>query len=327
MTVFYAFNGDADGLCALQQLRLVDPRGATLVTGVKRDTQLLRRVHAAAGDEVTVLDVALEQNRDELLRLLAAGASVRYFDHHHAGTVPEHPGFEAHIEEKPDVCTSTLVDAHLGGRHRAWAIVAAFGDNLRKVGHAMVRAAGIDVTTAATMEHLGICLNYNAYGSTLADLCFDPAELALEMLPFVDPLDFVRRSRAYAQLAERYADDMQKARTLAPTRQVRGATMVVLPDEAWARRAIGVLANDLTHAQPDSAIAILVPRAQGGFTVSVRVPARSRMAADEFCRGFATGGGRKLAAGINHLPEEDVDRFAESFEARFRTAPPPATLL
>ena len=73
MTIFYAFNGDADGLCALQQLRLVDPRDAKLVTGVKRDIKLLRRVHAAAGDQVTVLDISLDQNRDDLLRLLDAG--------------------------------------------------------------------------------------------------------------------------------------------------------------------------------------------------------------------------------------------------------------
>jgi hypothetical protein len=40
--------------------------------------------------------------------------------------------------------------------------------------------------------------------------------------------------------------------------------------------------------------------------------------ADEYCRGFATGGGRKLAAGINHLPAADVERLAASFEACFR---------
>ena len=31
MTCFDVFNGDADGLCALQQLRLEDPRDAVLV--------------------------------------------------------------------------------------------------------------------------------------------------------------------------------------------------------------------------------------------------------------------------------------------------------
>ena len=88
MTHFYAFNGDADGLCALQQLRLDDPRDATLVTGVKRDIGLLRRVHATAGDDVTVLDISLDANRADLNRLLDACAAVRYFDHHYAGELP-----------------------------------------------------------------------------------------------------------------------------------------------------------------------------------------------------------------------------------------------
>ena len=125
MTRFYAFNGDADGLCALQQLRLEEAGEATLVTGVKRDITLLERVEAQAGDEVTVLDISLDRNRAALLRLLGSGASVRYFDHHYAGELPVHPRFEPHIEETADVCTSVLVDRCLGGRYRAWAIVAA----------------------------------------------------------------------------------------------------------------------------------------------------------------------------------------------------------
>jgi hypothetical protein len=319
MSRYFAFNGDADGLCALQQLRLADPGDAILVTGVKRDVKLLRRVDAGDGDHVTVLDISLDQNRADLLRLLDAGASVRYFDHHHAGLLPRHPRFDVHIEESADVCTSVLVDRYLGGRHRAWAIVAAFGDGLPAVGGAMATEAGLDRQTTATLEKLGVNLNYNAYGTAISDLHFDPGDLAREMLPFRDPLDFVRRSRAYEQLGARYEEDMRKARALEPAWRVPGATIVVLPDESWARRAIGALANDLAQAQPDSAIAILSPKRDGGFTVSVRVPARSAVGADEFCRAFDTGGGRKLAAGINHLPKADVDAFAARFTACFGT--------
>jgi len=319
MTRFYAFNGDADGLCALQQLRLVDPRDAILVTGVKRDIGLLRRVHAVGGDNVTVLDISLDANRDDLNRLLETGASVRYFDHHYAGELPQQRNLEAHIDLAPDVCTSILVDRHLGGRHHAWAIVAAFGDNLQAIAAAMARAAGLDAATSTTLEQLGVRLNYNAYGSAISDLCFDPADLARQMLPFADPLAFVRDSPVFARLGACFEEDMLRARALTPARQVPGATMVVLPDEAWARRAIGVLANELTQAQPDCAVAILSPHPKGGFTVSVRVPAHRPTGADEFCRSFGTGGGRKLAAGINHLPAADVDRFAAGFEARFRT--------
>ena len=70
MAFFDVFNGDADGICALQQLRLAEPCEATLVTGVKRDIALLGRVRAGPGDEVTVLDISLDKNRDALLGLL-----------------------------------------------------------------------------------------------------------------------------------------------------------------------------------------------------------------------------------------------------------------
>ena len=161
--------------------------------------------------------------------------------------------------------------------------------------------------------------NGDAYGSSIRDLCFDPADLAQQMQSFADPLAFVREAKAFARLTARYEEDIAKARALDPARQVPGATMVVLPDEPWAKRAIGVLANNLAQAQPDCAIAILSPNASGGYVVSVRVPEGSPVAADEFCRGFATGDGRKRAARINDLPATDVDRLAASFEARFRT--------
>ena len=72
----YVFNGDADGLCALQQLRLAGPRPAAgrrhSITGVKRDIALLDRVRSVAGDTCTVLDVSLDVNRAGLVALLAA---------------------------------------------------------------------------------------------------------------------------------------------------------------------------------------------------------------------------------------------------------------
>ena len=38
--LFDVFNGDADGICALLQLRLERPLATQLITGVKRDIQL-----------------------------------------------------------------------------------------------------------------------------------------------------------------------------------------------------------------------------------------------------------------------------------------------
>ena len=318
MTCYYAFNGDADGLCALQQLRLAGTQRGTLVTGVKRDITLLRRIQGQAGDAVTVLDVSLHQNRDDLLRLLESGVSVRYFDHHHAGTLPRHPLLEAHIDEAADVCTSILVDRHIGGRYRAWAIVAAFGDNLAEPARAMALGAGLNARATATLEKLGICLNYNAYGESIEDLHCHPVELAELMMPFRNPVSFIEQSEICARLHTGYEEDMAKARRVA-NRGGFGSGIVVLPNEPWARRAIGVLINELAQSRPDTALAILSPKASGGFTVSVRVPADSAVSAAEFCGGFETGGGRKSAGGINYLPEADLDRFAACFEARLAT--------
>ena len=75
------FNGDADGICALIQLRLAEPRpDATLVTGVKRDIQLLGRIPYEGVDRVTALDISFDKNREDVNRLLNAGADVFFCD-------------------------------------------------------------------------------------------------------------------------------------------------------------------------------------------------------------------------------------------------------
>ena len=313
----YAFNGDADGLCALQQLRLVDPRPATLVTGVKRDVALLRRVAAKPADEVTVLDVSLEANRGALMPMLEAGVSVRWIDHHHAGFAPEHVHFESLIDTSADVCTSLLVDHVLGGRYRSWAIAATFGDGLKDVANCLCLAAGLSADRATVLERLGIGLNYNAYGESLPDLHIDPAALAAHMRPFECPFEFARKSSVFESLFQNYLADMEVARRLQPRLLVPGAAVVIMPDEAWARRAIGTLANELMCAWPDCGIALLSRRSAGGYTVSVRAPAGGRAQADALCLQFATGGGRRGAAGINELPASEVDAFVARFEAHF----------
>lgn len=91
-----------------------------------------------------------------------------------------------------------------------------------------------------------------------------------------------------------------------------------MPDQARARRATGMLANERMRNAPGAALAVLSPRADGGLCVSVRVPDGRPLGADDFCRTFPTGGGRRRAAGINHLPEAEFDAFVARFEAAFR---------
>jgi hypothetical protein len=322
MKRIYAFNGDADGLCALQQLRLAagPDRQDVLVTGVKRDIALLERVEASAGDECTALDISLDVNRKGLVDVLAAGARVTYFDHHFAGEIPQGDKLELHIDPSPKVCTSLIVDHHLGGRFRPWAAVGAFGDSLVEEGRAAAKAAGLADADIERLRELGLAMNYNAYGESIADLHVPPADLAREMLPFADPLAFAGASPTFRRLAEGFRDDMELARRLAPRKKVPGAILFVLPDAAWARRASGTLANDLAKAHKGHAVAIVSPKKDGGYLVSIRVPSESKVSAEEFCRRFPTGGGRRTAAGINHLPSAELDGFALLFENQFRAA-------
>jgi hypothetical protein len=307
----FAFNGDADGLCALQQLRLSEGFApAELVTGPKRHTTLLAGVSAGGGDEVTVLDVSFHANRHCVRRLLAAGARVRYFDHHHAGHLPSHERLEAHIDLSPTTCTSAIVDRYLNSRYRAWAAVGAFGDNLPDTGRSLAEE-GI-----AQLERLGVLLNYNSYGETEADLFFPPAELHRRLAAYADPLDFIHDD-SYQRLASGYAEDMQRARDLQPVAAREHAAVYVLPDASWARRVSGALANRLARAAPARAHAMLSPNCAGGMQVSVRAPLERPAGAAALCLDYATGGGREAAAGINHLPLESVGAFTERFLMHF----------
>jgi hypothetical protein len=313
MRRFDVFNGDADGLCALQQLRLADPADSVLVCGPKRDIELLARVDAQRGDRVTVLDISLDRNRIPLQNLLARGVQVRYFDHHYAGAIPSDPLLEAHIETGADVCTSILVDRHLGGRWRRWAVVAAFGDNLAAQATELARTLALEPAALAALRELGEALNYNAYGETEADLMIAPARLFERMRGFADPLRFAAEDPIARQLAAARTTDLEAARAVAPLHMAEQAAVFVLPDAAWSRRVLGAIANEIAASTPGQAHAVLVPDGRQGYAVSVRAPLAHPAGADAFCREFPTGGGRKGAAGIDHLPESELTRFIARF--------------
>ena len=228
MTHFDVFNGDADGLCALHQLRLATPIESVLVTGVKRDIALLRRVGAVPGDTVTALDISLATNRDALAGLLERGVAVEYFDHHYAGEIPAHPGLTAHIDPAPDVCTGILVDRHLRGAHRAWAVVAAYGDNLAVVARALAVPLALDAKRTTELAELGENLAYNAYGDIEADLIVHPASLYRIMRAYSDPFRFARSEPVLRTIGDARRADLDLARAVAPAAKARGSAVYVL---------------------------------------------------------------------------------------------------
>ncbi|MFN0162315.1 MAG: acetyltransferase [Burkholderiales bacterium] len=310
------FNGDADGLCAAQQLRLSGFMPDAVVTGVKRDIGLLARVDPAADLHVAVADISLDANRDALLRLLDAGARVDWYDHHFAGEIPPHAGLDARIETDPARCSALIVDTALGGRFSSWAVAAAYGDNLREVAAQRGTMAGLEEAELEVLREFGELLNYNAYGESEADLHHRPADVFAGFGACTDALDYARDAAIVAQLRAGMAEDLALARAVTPRAVGAGARLLMLPADAWARRASGVLANELARAQQGCAHAVLTAT-PGGYLVSVRAPLARPFGAAALCRRFATGGGREAAAGINHLPEADLVRFEAALHAAF----------
>lgn len=312
------FNGDADGICALIQLRLAMPLEATLITGIKRDIQLLKKINVVAGDQLTVLDVSMQKNTDQLNNALENGAKIFYADHHQAGDIPQHPNLTALIDTSPDTCTSLIINKHLQGQFPLWAITAAFGDNLFSSAEALSNTLNIESEVVDQLKKLGTYINYNGYGSCLNDLHFTPDQLYQEMASYASPVDFISNNHPiYHQLEHGYLEDMYNAEQAKPEYSDEKIAVYILQDQAWARRVSGVFSNDLANLHPDRAHAVLTFTPENDYQISVRAPLNNKSKADELCASFPTGGGRKAAAGINHLPLNKLASFITRFKKTY----------
>ena len=312
------FNGDADGICALTQLRNAEPRQSTLITGVKRDIALVAKANVTAGDQITALDLSFDKNRDGVLKALEAGAEIFYVDHHFAGEIPDSDRLTTIIDTDSNVCTSLLVNGYLGGKYVEWAVTGAFGDNLKVSARTFAAPLGLSEEQLAFLENLGVYMNYNAYGSSFEDLHFAPAELFELVRPYATPFAFVEEApETFEKLESGYQQDMASAAAVKPVRESEKTAVFMLPNETWARRVSGVYSNDLANASPRRAHAVLTERPDGTYLVSVRAPLENKQGADELCRQFPTGGGRAAAAGINALPGDQLDAFIDALAASY----------
>ncbi len=312
------FNGDADGICALIQYRLAFPAESTLITGVKRDIQLLEKASIKKGDQVTVFDISMAKNIDALNRVLSEGASIFYVDHHISGNIPKHPNLKALIDTSPKICTSLIVDKYLEGKYLEWAIVAAFGDNMNDSAKKKAKTIALNTKNTEQLKRLGISINYNGYGSSLDDLHFKPDALYKKMVAYASPLDFINDTQsAYQQLQTGYDSDIAKTKKLKPEIDKSHIAIYKLPDELWARRVSGVFGNLLANKYPDRAHAILTTHPEDGYVVSVRAPLNNLDHAGELCSQFPSGGGRKGAAGINQLPEKKLETFISQLDKMY----------
>ena len=310
------FNGDADGILALHQLRLQDPKKSNLITGVKRDTLLLKHALSYSNSTITILDISYDANRDSLKQLLNQGNTINYFDHHYAGKIVKSSLFNSYIDTSPDICSSILVDRYLGGKYRLWAVAAAFGDNLHSSAYKLAESLKLDQKGIQELRELGELINYNSYGETIDDLYFPPKNLFLSLQPFEDPFEFIQISNELIQLHEGFQNDMSKAVGKKVFRQSSVGRIFYFPNASWSRRVSGVFSNQVAREAPEIAHAILVERKNGNFLVGVRAPIKRPFGADTLCRKFS-GGGRAAAAGINNLTKVRVEDFIKAFEDQF----------
>jgi len=310
---FDVFNGDADGIIALLQLRLAEPKQSQLITGVKRDISLLKQVPVAEASSVTVLDISMEKNTQALTTLLANKVPTFYVDHHRTGQIPESDYLTALINTDANTCTSLLVNEYLSGQFVHWAIAAAFGDNMRASAQQLADKLPLTSQQISELAELGTYINYNGYGRTINDLHFKPSELYQQLLNYPDPLTLIAEADSiFHVLKSAYHQDMQHAQSAAVLFENDVIKVVNLADKAWARRVSGVFGNELANSAPSKAHAVLTKNEDDSFTVSVRAPLENKQGADVICSQFVTGGGRAAAAGINQLPLNKVDDFIKT---------------
>ena len=258
------------------------------VTGVKRDIELLERIHPKSDDEVIVMDISLARNHRRTSQLVDEGIKITWFDHHLAGD--EIKGIDAHINLSPKVCTALIVESYLEV-NSDWAQVALHGDGLSK--H----------STKPEYKELGELLNYNGYGDDLSDLHFHPDELMMRCLESETPEQFMQTPE-FEKLRQGFAIDISHAELIKET-----DGMYVLPDEAWARRVVGVMAHRINEKGPGPHVIAI----DKGDVIQVSLRGQSGMG--EICAKFG-GGGRATAGGIDVLPKGEIPALMNEVNAR-----------
>ncbi len=322
------FNGDADGIIALLQLRLSkkieQPKKVILITGVKRDISLLEQVNINKAKSVTVLDISLEKNITALVQLLAKSVDVFYVDHHRIGDIPQSGKLKVLLDTDANTCTSLLVNKYLDGEFVFWAIVAAYGDNMNASAQRMAIKLGLTQSQQDQLCELGVYINYNGYGANIDDLHYHPADLYQKLCAYSNPFDLINeKNSVFNKLKICYQQDMAKVKNANVLFDDLNLSIILLDDAAWARRVSGVFGNKLANKCPNKAHIILTQNVDTSglgktYTVSLRAPLNNKQGAGDICSKYPTGGGRASAAGINVLPEEMLGDLSRSVSEYYK---------
>ena len=196
-------------------------------------------------------------------------------------------------------------------------MTALFGDNLHDSARAAAVPLKLDESQLRQLEILGTLLNYNGYGSTLDDLYFPPDQLYQKIQPYADPFEFIASDTTFQTLRDGFESDMSRAGRIDPVLETDRCAAFSFPCESFSRRVSGVYSNQLARDNPNRAHALASLLPSGDYLVSLRAPLATKAGADEVCRQFPTGGGRKAAAGINQLPADQFQAFLDAMQKQF----------
>ena len=171
------------------------------------------------------------------------------------------------------------------------------------------------------LHDLGTDLNYNAYGEHESDLIALPAGLHALLRGHVDPLALDDDGTLARIHATRVADfalacEHPPFRVGVHAIGLRAARCRVEPAGPRRPRPRPRPAKHRVAASPCSP-----PTVTARYVVSVRAPLAHRHGADVLCRQFASGEGRAGAAGIDRLPEAQLDAFLSSLARAFAPDP------
>lgn len=315
MNCYDLFNGDADGLCSLHQYRLKYPTESTIISGVKRDVQLMRHVTQCVDSYITVFDVSHLSNASHVEPVLSNGNRITWFDHHTPGEYRPSVMLRMNVDTCPTTCTSLLVDAHINGEHRDWALVGMYGDNLDS--EIENHNTGFDDQQLEILKRLGMTLNYNGYGVDESDLTIHPVEVYQDMKHYTCPFEYHDNSPSFAKIHEQMQIDKQALEQSQIVHDSSTGKIILLPDSKSSARYSGVYSNQLVNDNPDQAFVVLTTLDQETYRVSIRAPKATPYGASKLAGQFDTGGGREKAAGINQLNNHQLSDLIEKFEHQF----------
>lgn len=286
---WFAYNGDADGICSMVQWALAKGIAGNRITGVKRDIELLKQIDAKKGDSIIAMDISLARNHVEAAKLNSIGVEISWFDHHLPGEPID--GIVTNVDTSSNVCTAVIVQKYLR-IESDWAQVALHGDGLGQF------------AKNGDLAELGELLNYNGYGADLTDLHFHPDELLLSCIEAKTPQKFIV-SDAFKILKDGFEKDI-----LHTLNHPSKNNLTILPDEPWARRVVGVLAHRLIKANGSPKVIALTKG------VSFQISIRANDGVGEFCQNYG-GGGRATAGGIDLFPKNQIKALMNAVNARW----------